>query len=143
MWNSRYSVYFLGQNKPLESLIWYNKQPIVHYSQHNVCKYIKDQDYLIFISKISLGRLKIAVPGVRKINGFLQPWWPLLTLNFALSLSLSLLLLCSLLFIPFGDTHEAEILFPNIFILTYDKLSLMWVEVHSMCANNVIGYQQL
>ena len=25
MWNLRYSVYFLGQNKPLESLIVYNK----------------------------------------------------------------------------------------------------------------------
>ena len=67
MSNSRYSVYLLGQNKPLESIIRYNKHPKVHFY---VCKYIKDQDSLIFISKISLGRLRKAVPGVRKINTF-------------------------------------------------------------------------
>ena len=73
MSNSRYSVYFLGQNKFLKSLVRYNEHPIVHYYQHNDYKYLKDQDYLIFISKISLGRLKMTVPGVRKINAFLQP----------------------------------------------------------------------
>ena len=73
MSNSRYSVYFLGQNKPLESLIRYNKHPKVHYYQHNVCNYLKDQDYLIFISNILLGRLEMAVLGVRKIKAFLQP----------------------------------------------------------------------
>ena len=75
MSNSRYSVYFLGQNKPLESLIRYNKHPKVHYYQHNVCKYLKDQDYLIFkfISEISPGRLKMAVLGVGKINAFCNP----------------------------------------------------------------------
>ena len=71
--NYRSSVYFLGQNKPMESLIMYNKHPKVHNYQHNVCKYLKDQDYLIFVSKVSLGRLKMGVPGVRKINAFLQP----------------------------------------------------------------------
>ena len=65
MSNSRHSVYVLGQNKPLESLIRYNKHPIY---QHNFCKYLKDQDYLIL-----LGRLKMAVPGGRKINAFLEP----------------------------------------------------------------------
>ena len=73
MSNSRYSVYFLGQNKPLESLIRYNKHPKVHYYQHNVCKYLKDQDYLIFILKILLGRIEMVGPGVWKINVFLQP----------------------------------------------------------------------
>ena len=74
MSNSRYSVHILGQNKPLESLIVYNKHHKVHHYQHNVCKYLKDQDYLIFISKISLGWLKMAVPGIRKIKAFLQTW---------------------------------------------------------------------
>ena len=82
MSNSRYSVYFLGQNKPLESLIRYNKHPKVHYYQHNVCKYLKDQDYLIFISKILLGRLKMTVTGVRKTSAFLQPW-PIVGIEFS------------------------------------------------------------
>ena len=56
------------------SLIRYNKHLKVQYYQNNVCKYLKDQDNLIFISKISLGRLKMVVPGVRKINAILQPW---------------------------------------------------------------------
>ena len=73
MSNSRYSVYFLEQNKPLKSLIRYNKHPKVHYYQPNVYKYLKDQEYFIFNSKISLGRLKMAVLDVRKISVFLQP----------------------------------------------------------------------
>ena len=73
MSNSRYSVYFWGQNKPLESLIRYNKNPKVCYYQLKVCKYLKDQDFFIFVSKISLGRLKMVVPGVRKINVFCNP----------------------------------------------------------------------
>ena len=73
--NCNFCFHVLGLNKPIESLFGGNKPQILYYKQHIDCKHLKYSEYFTFNSKISLGRFKLTISGVRKVDVFLRPWF--------------------------------------------------------------------